>query len=276
LSVGILGALSGGIDGVAVSGIANVEGGAACGAVGAGVANIVAGPASGFEGAGVLNVVSERMRGFQGAGVANIAGRGMSGFQAAGVVNVTGDVNGVQAATVNVAAGNVHGVQIGVVNVASDADFTLGVVNVVTHGRWNADAWGLPEAGLLFAGVKNGGAHYHYVYALGARVVDSARAWGALGLGAHITPSNSFYVDLDAISHQEIGPGPNGLYQARCVVGYRFLERLSAFIGPTFNVSSWQNKGSPAIAPSFGALLATNSSTEFRAWPGVAVGVEGL
>jgi hypothetical protein len=170
----------------------------------------------------------------------------------------------------------VHGVQIGVVNVASDADFTLGVVNVVTHGRFHADAWGLPEAGLLFGGVKNGGAHYHYLYALGARVVDSARAWGALGLGAHITPSDSIFVDVDAISHEEIGPGPNGLYQLRVVGGYRFLERLSAFIGPTFNVSSWQNASSPAIAPSFGTLLASNSSTQFRAWPGVALGVEGF
>jgi hypothetical protein len=185
-------------------------------------------------------------------------------------------VNGVQAATVNVAAGNVHGVQIGVVNVASDADFTLGLVNVVTHGRFHADAWGLPEAGLLFAGVKNGGAHYHYVYALGARIIDSASAWGALGLGAHITPSEKVFVDLDALSHEEFAAWPNALHQIRAVAGYRFLEQLSAFIGPTFNVSSWHSDSSPAIAPSFGALIASNSSTQFRAWPGVAIGVEGL
>jgi hypothetical protein len=208
--------------------------------------------------------------------VANVAAGGMSGFQGAGVINVASDVSGVQAAPVNVAAGSVHGVQIGVVNVAHDADFSLGVINVAYGGRLRADAWGLPDAGLLFAGVKNGGAHYHYIYALGFRPADTATAWGAFGLGAHITPSESFFVDLDAIWHGAIGSGPDAVSQIRCVGGYRFLDRLSAFVGPTFNVSSRQSGSSPAIAPAFASNLGDASSTQFRAWPGVALGIEGL
>jgi hypothetical protein len=261
LSLGLVGALTGGVKGLAASGAVNVDSGPVCGA----------------ELAGAVNVGGD-VRGAQIAGAVNVANH-LAGAQIAGAVNVSADESsGSQIATVNVSAGRLHGVQIGVVNYASDVDFQLGLVNINAAGRFGLDVWANPETGLLLAGVKHGGPHYHWIYALGTRPADPARPWGAIGLGAHITPSKNVYVDLDLVGELQLAFNASRaaeLYQARVVVGYKLFPELAVFVGPTYNVlsaSTTARTGSPAYATD----VADTSTTAYRAWPGIALGVEGL
>jgi hypothetical protein len=242
-----------------------------------GAVNVVAGPFSGLQAAGGFNFALEA-RGAQMSGGANVAGR-LRGIQLAGGANVATTVTGAQIAPVNVAAGDVHGVQIGIVNVAKNADFALGLVNIATEGRFHVEAWGMPDSGLLFAGVKNGGAHYHSIYGIGLRPTDAHRAWAALGFGVHATPFDSVFVDVDAIAHSEIvfdSASRNVLYQARAVVGYRAVRGFSVFAGPTYDVLDAHVGAPSGVAPGYSTQLARNSSDQYRGWPGVALGVEGF
>jgi hypothetical protein len=309
LSLGVIGTLSGGVDGVAMSSVVNVEGGSVRGGELAGFANIASGPMTGVECAGAANVSLDSASGLQASGAANVALGPMRGVQAAGAanvglelhgaqisgaVNVTGamvgaqisggfdvatEARGVQIAPVNIASGRVHGVQIGVVNYAQESDFSLGVVNILTKGRLKTELWGLPEAGMLLFGVKNGGVHFHYIYALGVRPADTNRPWGALGLGAHMTPSADVFVDADLLAHMELvvtSDHRNELYQARVLVGYHLFPQLAAYAGPTFNVLFANDKGRIGAAPGYSAVLAETSRSALRGWPGITIGLEAL
>jgi hypothetical protein len=278
LSLGVVGALSGGLRGFAASSVLNVDLTQVCGGEFAGVANVTDGHVFGAQAAGVVNVAIGDLRGAQLAGALNVAGGVRRGAQLAGAANVSsGSVRGAQIAPVNVAIGDVHGAQIGVVNVTTgSADFVLGVVNVIVGGRLLADAWVLPETGLMMVGLKHGGAHYHYIYAVGTRWDDAQHLWGAFGLGAHVTPSERIFVDLDLVSHWEILPRSDwqSIEQARLVVGLALVKEVALFAGPTFNVLHARSNALTDAAPSYSAKLADTSTTAVRAWPGAVLGVE--
>jgi len=100
------------------AGVMNVTGGNVDGAQFAGVGNINNGTLNGAQIAGVMNVVADSSKSAQFAGVFNVVNGRQEGFQAAGVFNASGDVNGGQVAGVmNLAVGDVKGTQIaGVIN----------------------------------------------------------------------------------------------------------------------------------------------------------------
>jgi hypothetical protein len=265
------------VHGAQLAGGVNVAVGAMSGLQAAGGVNVATGPSKGLQAAGGANV-ARAIHGFQMAGGVNVA-RSVEGAQIGGGLNVSGQTSGAQIGVVNVTAGPVHGVQIGVVNVNSDADFALGILNVSTRGRFRLDAWGLPDAGLVLTGVKNGGSHYHYIYGVGIRPDDTHHAWAALGLGAHVTtPFEWLAVDLDGLAYQEVvfGPERNTLFQLRAVVGLRIVPGVTAMVGPTFNLSETMNDLPRGLAPGYSSLIAETSSQQFRAWPGVSAGIEVL
>ena len=127
LSLNFLGGVTGGVEGLEVSGFANLNRGMIQGAQAAGFCNLVWGDTEGFHAAGYmniihgstrgfmaagfLNVVSGRLEGFQGAGFANVATGNAEGFQGAGFANVVeGDMDGFQGAGfANIATGNANG-----------------------------------------------------------------------------------------------------------------------------------------------------------------------
>lgn len=275
VSVGALGAFSRGIRGAALSGLTDLAAGPVCGVQLAGLATF-AKQVQGVQVAGLADVATG-VRGAQVAGLVGVA-TDVRGAQIAGLAAVApGDSGGLQFSPVNVAGGRWHGVQIGVINVANDADAQVGLLNVDFHGRFLLEAWSKPEAGAVLAGIEHGPAHMHSIYAFEVRVT-SGRPWAVLGLGAHLTPSDRVYVDLDVLQHVQLAGdsgGPNQLSELRVVAGYSPSPWWSAFVGPTFNVLAARDPHD-ADAPSFAWTLDGRSSTAVMAWPGIALGVEGL
>lgn len=261
VSIGALGALSGGVHGVAIGGIVDVERGPVCGLELAGITNLAA-ATSGAQIAGTINV-AQRFSGAQIAAVANVA---------------ADDSRGAQIGAVNVDAGRLAGVQIGVVNYAPHADFQFGVVNVTRDGRFRLDAWTKPEMGLAMAAVKHGGAHYHWIYAVGTRAVDTPHPWAALGVGAHVTPTERLYVDVDLAAYVQLLFEANRtaqLGEGRAVAGYSMARGVALFAGPTINVAS-VDAASRSGAPSYAQTVAGSSAPRWLLWPGIVLGVELL
>jgi hypothetical protein len=259
VSVGVLGAVSSGVDGAAASGLANVEAGPVCGAQMAGLANVAMG-----------------LEGVQIGGIAGVIHGESAGLQVA-LVNVAtaGRLRGMQVGEVNVASD--ASVQVGLVNVARDADVQVGLVNVDAHGRLHLDAWSKPEAGMFLLGIEHGPAHSHSIYAFEMNVT-TGRPWAVFGFGAHLTPAEGFYVDIDLLQHVQVLPrstSPNELSELRALVGHALAPHLSVFVGPTFNVLVASSL-SRADAPGFAAVLGNAPTSGVRAWPGVAIGLEGL
>ncbi|MBZ0117103.1 MAG: hypothetical protein K8H88_08920, partial [Sandaracinaceae bacterium] len=162
VSIGALGAWSGRLTGVGVSGVADVIeadlqgvqiGGVvayASGAAGAqlggviafasniagaqigGVVSLAHGPARGLQIGGVVAYAGEDLAGVQLAGVLAFAGRRAEGGQVAVVNLAMSGLTGVQVGAVNASGGETAGAQIGVVNFAGGgvSGAQIGVVNV--------------------------------------------------------------------------------------------------------------------------------------------------
>jgi hypothetical protein len=258
LSLGVLGTVSGGVRGAALSGLVNLDRGPVCGLEIAGLAN-VAEDMEGAQLAGLVDIAAGDSEGVQ-AGLVNVAAGRLRGLQA-GLVSIAGDTN----------------VQVGLVNVASDADLQVGLVNVDVHGRLRLDAWTKPEAGTVLAAIKHGPAHFHWIYAFEINTA-SGRPWAALGFGAHVTPAERLFVDIDLMQHTQIlqtGAAPNQLSELRLVLGYSVAPHLSAFVGPSFNVLVAPSL-SRADAPGYATVLGNASTSSVRAWPGAVFGLEAL
>jgi hypothetical protein len=274
VSLGLLGAYSRGVEGAAVSGLANVDVGPVCGVEIAGLTNVDMG-VRGAQIAGLANV-GAAVQGAQIAGLANVA-TSSRGAQIAGLVDVSaGDSAGLQLAPINVSAGRIRGVQIGLVNVASDADAQIGLINVDLHGRTTAEAWAEPEAGTLVLGLLHGSRHFHTIYGIEMQA-ETGRPWAVFALGARLTPDERLHVDLDLLEHTQLlatSVAPNQIHEIRVVIGYALASHLAVFAGPTFNVLAATNLPR-ADAPSYALVLGDTPSAKYRGWPGVTLGLEG-
>ncbi|MER2999497.1 hypothetical protein [Pontibacter populi] len=117
--------------GVQMAGVVNVNAGGSSAVQMAGVANINKGWSSSSQFSGVLNVAGANGKGVQFSGVANVVNGSMHGFQAAGVINVAGEVKGSQLSGVINQAKAISGTQVGVLNIAGNSKAAqIGVINI--------------------------------------------------------------------------------------------------------------------------------------------------
>lgn len=137
VSFNVLGGYTGGVEGVEMAGVFNVNKKDVKYVQMAGVANIVAGNAEGFQASGVSNYVEGRATGAQMAGVMNKAGR-VDGVQAAGVLNMAFDtVRGTQLGGFMNGAPGCNVQAAGFINVAGHADGAqmAGFINIAQYAR---------------------------------------------------------------------------------------------------------------------------------------------
>jgi hypothetical protein len=248
LSIGLLGTLSGGLEGVAASSGVNVVTGDATGAMLAAGANWTHGTMRGAQIAAGGNVTVGDVRGAQLSAGVNIATGAIHGLQASSGVNYARGGRGLQLGSLNIQSGDFDGVQVGVVNIArKSTKLSLGLVNVVRGGRTHLEVtYGLDGFG--FAMVKHGGERWHSIYSLGGRPgygdEDSVLA-GGLGLGGHFPIGERFALDLDLVVHYlhdftgtATLPNEHGaeiLSQLRLVGQLELHERFALVFGASVN-----------------------------------------
>jgi len=133
---GLFNIVGGSVKGVQLGGITNTVLDHVKGFQAAGVNNHVVGKFSGFQVAGVYNHGAESVDGFQLAGVGNFARRKVKGTQIAGVANFANQqMEGTQIAGVINYAKNIKGLQIGLINIADSSDgYSIGLLNLVVNG----------------------------------------------------------------------------------------------------------------------------------------------
>lgn len=155
LSFNILGGYSGGVSGVEVGGLFNIDKKDVKYMQVGGILNIVTGDVSGMEVSGVLNVVKGSVAGMQTAGVVNVVSGSVTGMQVSGVVSqVSEDIKGMCVSGVcNRGGCSMKGLQVaGVVNLldCEDTSCSMDGMQVAGIGNLvNSCARGAQVAGIL-------------------------------------------------------------------------------------------------------------------------------
>jgi len=229
-----------------------------------GLVNIAGGGVLGVQG-GLVNVHGGDTRGLQ-LGLASVSPQGVHGAQL-GLVNLSGQgVRGLQLGLVNVSADRVSGAAIGLVNVAPDADFALGLVNVLWRGRTHLDVWGT-DFGTFHIGIEHGSRVMHNIYSIGLGSRDGRVVFApTYGVGARVFQSRWLFLDIDALAHglMAYDSGDNRLLhtlvaQLRVPVSLRILPEVAVFVSPALNVSVSDTDNELLPSPSlYGSSRLTN------------------
>ncbi len=267
-SLGVLGGTAATTEGVAVSGIVQVNtrdvrgaqvsgvagwtGGTVSGLQMAGVA-AVAEKAQGAQVAGVMNLAKTDVAGLQLGGTINFAGGTVRGAQISGVLNYAAEVDGAQiTGAVNV-AGKLRGLQLGIVNVADEVDggITLGLINIVRKdGLHNVGVWS-SDTSVINVGTRLGTDRFYSIlsagvtpaatlgsrdslekreadYSVGGGFGTRARLNQQLSIGAELM---SFYVARGAV-WDSLG---DNLQKLQVVANWSPVRGVTFFGGPALN-----------------------------------------
>ncbi len=269
--------------GLMMAGLGNIAGADSRGLQLATGFNWVKGNFSGTQATTGFNFVHGDVSGVQLSTGANIATGHVRGLQASSGVNFARGGHGVQIGSLNIQRGSFDGVQLGLVNISDDADFALGLLNIVRNGRTHLEVTANSE-GFVQVAAKHGGAHWHYLYSVLARPFsegDNDAVYGfGLGMGARITPSERLFVDLDVLGHWmsdgDVGnAGTETLAQGRVLVGFQVFDRVALVAGLSYNVVSAYRD--PSSYGTFGETVLHDD--EFGDWtvrgfPSVSLGVQ--
>ncbi|RYY58315.1 MAG: hypothetical protein EOO05_16825 [Chitinophagaceae bacterium] len=136
VSFNVLGGYTGGVNGMEIGGLFNLNRKDVKYVQVAGLFNVTGGSVTGFQAAGVTNGLLGSLSGFQASSVANYVKKNVDGMQVAGVSNMAGgELRGLQVASVLNYAKKNRGVQIGLINISDTSDgYSIGLINIVLKG----------------------------------------------------------------------------------------------------------------------------------------------
>lgn len=207
----------------------------------AGINNMVKGKMSGFQVAGVYNHVSDSLSGLQVAGIGNFARKKVSGSQIAGVMNFSNrEITGVQIAGVINYAKHLKGVQLGLINIADSSEgLGIGLINIVFSGYHKLSFYA-DEVVNANAAFKTGSRRLYNILQAGMNFSDSNEVFSfGYGLGTEIPLGKRFTINPELTAqHLYLGSWDyaNILSKARVNLNLKFGKYLTLFGGPVFNV----------------------------------------
>ncbi len=270
---GIFNYTNGEFNGVQASGITDITHGAFTGLQGSGIASVTGGEFKGFQGAGIASVTGGDFKGFQGAGIASVTGGDFKGFQGAGIANYAKSIKGVQVSGIaNVASGEVHGLQAGLINYGTRVRGTqigliniaakemkgapIGLINYAGDGILAPTIWGSDNSAVNI-GLKMGSKYVYGILGWGIHPVPGEERDSLIsGLGGHID-FDPLWLEIDLLNHWlhrefKWGEGETDMiHKLRVTVGYRVVDQLSLFVGPTLNLLISEVRDDADLIPSF-------------------------
>jgi CarboxypepD_reg-like domain len=238
---GIFNMVGGYVKGVQIGGINNTVLDTMQGWQVAGINNYVQGNFSGFQLGGVYNHIGDSLKGAQVSGVVNFVNNRTKGFQLAGVGNVSfREMDGVQLAGVFNYAKKLKGVQIGLINIANTSEgLGIGLINIVFKGYHKLSFY-TDEVVPLNAAFKTGSRKLYNILQAGFNPSDTQQIFTfGYGLGTELRISKVFSINPELTAqHLYLGSWDyaNILSKAHLNLNIKFGKFVSIFAGPVFNV----------------------------------------
>jgi hypothetical protein len=241
-AAGLFNIVGGAVTGIQAAGLNNTVLDSVKGLQAAGINNLVTGKFVGLQAAGVYNHVSGTMKGFQVAGVGNFARKNVAGAQVAGVANFSNkEMTGVQIAGVINYAKKLKGVQIGLINIADTSEgYSIGLINFVWKG-YHKLSFSTNEVLNTNVAIKTGNRKLY-------SILQAGMDWGSsdeklysfgYGVGREINIGKTFSINPELTS-QYLYLGSfdylNLLNKMHANVNVKLGKYVSLFAGPSFNV----------------------------------------
>lgn len=271
-SLNVLGGYSGGVNGLEIGGLFNIDKKDVRYVQVGGLFNIVGGDVAGVQVGGVSNTVLGAMAGVQVGGVSNYTRKNLTGVQVGGVYNHTaGFVKGVQVAGVgsfsrekvsgvqiggvgNIANRDMHGlqvggvfnyakrlkgVQIGLINIADTSDgLSIGLITVVLKG-YHKLAISANEVANFNVGFKTGNHRLYNILQAGMNLQPDQKAYSfGYGLGSEWRMGKRFSINPELTgNYLYVGnwSDANVLGKAALNFNFKLGKYVAIFGGPVFN-----------------------------------------
>jgi len=270
--------------GVQFSGFANITNGKANGVQFSGFSNINNGNSEVIQFSGFANINNGITSGLQSAGFGNLA-RNIKGVQIAGFGNFARNVKGAQIAGFINVAKTISGLQLGVLNIADTVKngIPIGVLSIVRNGYREFEI-GLSEGLNSYASFKIGVTQFYNIFSIGIQYLSDRFRWGfGYGIGTHLTDSESFKVNLEAMSYhinenRNWTNAYNDIQQLKLTFARTLSDNISIFAGPTLNlmISDYLNPGQlrtgSCLAP-YSIVNEWSNKTSLKGWAGFSAGI---
>jgi hypothetical protein len=201
-SFNVLGGYTGGLNGVEIGGLFNINQKYTRGLQIAGITNIVGGTVSGVQIAGIVNTNLSNVNGVQVAGISNYARKNMKGIQVSGITNFANiEMKGIQVAGIFNYAKKLKGVQIGLINIADSSEgYSIGLINIVMKG-YHKLAFTSNEVQQLNVAFKTGNHKLYSILMAGASGYNQRKSYSVgYGLGTEKRITNWFSVNPEVSS----------------------------------------------------------------------------
>jgi hypothetical protein len=241
-AAGLFNIVGGNVGGLQMAGINNTVLKSVKGLQAAGVNNYAKGSFAGLQVAGVYNHTSDSVKGFQVAGVGNYARKKVGGVQIAGVANFSNrEMRGLQVAGVINYAKKIKGVQIGLINIADSSDgYSIGLINIVLHG-YHKLSFSTNELINTNAAFKTGNRKFYSILQAGMNwgMSDEKIYSFGYGLGSEMRLGKTFSINPEvSANYLYLGSWDylNLLNKFNLNLNIRLGKYVSIFGGPSFNV----------------------------------------
>lgn len=278
------------------AGFGNMSGASMRGAQVSGFINVSGDTTRGAQLAGFINVAPRFDKGVQAAGFVNVSGRGSLNGQASGFLNRADEIHGVQATGFVNIAGYVRGVQLaGFLNVCDSIDgIPVGFISVVRKNGYRKFEFSSSEIAYANFSYKMGVRRFYNIYTIGKLPKDGSRWLVGAGFGYEHGLGEQILLNIEAMTHQELWFADsrtgrllafdrlNMVNQVRANFGMILSDKVSMFIGPTFNVSVAESDpyigriGYHEIGPRWSMINTTRNNvqqTHVKIWVGINGGV---
>ena len=240
-AAGLFNLTGGSVTGVQFAGINNTVINNLNGWQAAGIYNYVKGKVNGWQVAGIHNHASDTAKGLQIAGISNYANKKIQGLQIAGIGNFSRrEMNGAQVAGIFNYAKKLHGLQIGLINVSDTSDgYSIGLLNLVNKGYHKVSFY-TNETMNANVNIKTGNSKLYNMLIGGINLNDSAKVSSfGFGLGHDFLFSKNLSLSTEA-SSQYLYLGSwsytNLLNKFSLNLNLHLTKNISLFAGPAFNV----------------------------------------
>ncbi|MGZ5189642.1 MAG: carboxypeptidase-like regulatory domain-containing protein [Flavisolibacter sp.] len=239
-AAGLFNIVGGDVKGFQVAGINNTVLDSLHGMQVGGVSNFVKGKLGGVQVSGVYNHVTDRVNGVQIAGVANFANHNVNGTQISGVANITTqEITGVQISGVINYAKHVKGVQIGLINIADSTNGVgIGLINIVFKGYHKLSFYA-DEVVNANSAFKTGNRKLYNILHAGMNFSDSNEVFTfGYGFGTELRIGKIFTINPELTAqHLYLGSWDyaNILSKFRVNLNLKLGKYFTLFGGPVFN-----------------------------------------
>jgi hypothetical protein len=226
--------------GAQVAGLNNTVLGGVNGVHAAGISNIVRGQLNGVQVAGIYNHVSNTVKGIQVAGISNFAKEKVNGMQISGIGNIAyRQMNGIQVGGIFNYAKRLRGVQIGLINIADTSEgYSIGLLNIILKG-YHKLAITSNELMNVNASFKTGNKKLYSILMAGYNHGNDAKIYSfGYGIGNEVKLNNHLSINPE-LSAQYLYRGNifdlNLLGKFNLDLHLNFGKHFSIFGGPSFN-----------------------------------------